>query len=123
MAKINHRQQLGKWGEELAREYLLTKGYSLVAMNVRTSYGEIDLIVQKDQLIVFVEVKTRTSLTCGLPEESITKKKQEHLHNAIQSYMLEHDYPDFDWRIDVISIMSTKSPQSKLEIIHFENAI
>lgn len=127
----NFRQAFGRWGEDQAARYLVQRGYTLLARNVRTSYGEIDLIVQKDcepgdpagsRVTVFVEVKTRSSNAFGLPEEAITARKREHLLGAAQSYIQGHPDLEGAWRVDVIAIRRTgfgKAP----EILHFEDAV
>lgn len=124
----NTRQELGRWGEKLAAEYLLENGFAITARNVRTPYGEIDLIAQKsssaneDELTtVFVEVKTRTTQSFGYPEEAITSRKQANLTSAVQHYLQEH--PDLEgyWRIDVIAI--EQYPNRAPIISHFENAL
>lgn len=125
----NTRQSLGRWGESLARGFLREKGYTIIARNERTPYGEIDLIAQyssesgieKKEVLVFVEVKTRTSRNFGYPEESITPRKQSNLISASLYYLQEHPEVDMDWRIDVISI--ERYPHSNPIIHHFENAI
>ncbi|HBX69244.1 MAG TPA: YraN family protein [Chloroflexi bacterium] len=119
----SHRQSLGRWGETLAEDYLSRKGYSLLERNFRSPFGEIDLIVQKMQTLVFVEVKTRASETYGLPEASITVRKRQHLIQAAQAYLQSHLQPDLDWRIDVIAIRKPANNNTQPEIIHFENAI
>ena len=58
---MSRNQKVGQWGEQAAADYLSTKGYEIIARNVRTPYGEIDLIAQKDGFTIFVEVKARTS--------------------------------------------------------------
>jgi putative endonuclease len=122
MAEIGRvKQQIGRWGEELAARYLSERGYRVVAKNVRTSYGEIDLIARMDEVTVFVEVKTRTTLRYGLPEESITAKKLAHMHAAAQAYIQSHPEVGGEWRIDVISIY--RGPTGEPEILHFENAL
>ena len=122
------RQELGRWGEAHAADYLQQQGYTVIARNVRTPYGEIDLIVQQlskiteDEIItVFVEVKTRTSKTFGYPEESITPRKQLNLVSAAQYYLQEHPDLDKNWRIDVIAI--ERYPERSPIINHFENAL
>jgi putative endonuclease len=130
------RQALGKWGEDQAADYLRQRGYQILEQNVRTPYGEIDLVAcqtltqapgqtarQAASLtIVFVEVKTRRSTAFGLPEEAITARKRQHLLAAAQAYLLAHPDLDADWRLDVIAIQ--RSPSSSAPIItHFENAI
>jgi putative endonuclease len=123
------RQALGRWGEALAGDYLLEKGYTIIARNVRTPYGEIDLIAQqrlesnqeKNEVMVFVEVKTRTSQNFGYPEDSITPRKQSNLISASNHYLQEHPEVDMEWRIDVISI--ERYPHTQPIIHHFENAV
>lgn len=115
------RQKLARWGEALAENYLLQKGYVLLTKNARTPHGEIDLVTQQGNVIVFVEVKTRTSTAYGQPEESVTPTKQAHLRAAAVTYLQTHPHLDGDWRIDVIAIRRGKD--SRTEIVHFENAV
>ena len=117
---MNYRQRLGHWGETAAAKYLEEHGFTIVERNVRTPYGEIDLIAQQGELIVFVEVKTRASESFGPPEISITPRKLEHLLNSAQFYIQEH--PDWDgaWRIDAIAILR-KGKDSQPTIMVFEN--
>jgi putative endonuclease len=117
-----YRKNLGRWGESQAAAYLAGKGYLILDSNARTDYGEIDLIASQDSVTVFVEVKTRSSTSFGLPEESITPRKQAHLLAAAQAYLQDHPELDADWRVDVISILR-KGKGGKPEIAHFENAI
>jgi putative endonuclease len=114
------KQSLGAWGEAVAAEYLSSLGYEVVARNVRTSYGEIDLIVRKPEQIIFVEVKARSSQEFGHPEEAVTASKQQHMLDAAQSYLQEHEL-EGDWRVDVISVLRHKGQPP--EIVHFENAL
>ena len=107
MKTNNHNQQLGHWGEICAEKYLLEAGYSLVARNVRTPEGEIDLIVKNENMVVFVEVKTRSSQAVGYPEEAVTEEKLEHMVNSAEWYMLEHPDIGENWRIDVVAILTS----------------
>ena len=116
---MSHNQRIGKWGEETAAEYLTQRGYEIVARNIRTPYGEIDVIAKQNDIIIFVEVKTRTSNKMGLPEESITPRKREHMFAAADHYAAEHDIDH--WQIDVISIEG--KPGVNPKITYFENAI
>jgi putative endonuclease len=72
-------------------------------------------------VIVFVEVKTRASRAYGLPEESITPRKQEHLYNAARAYLQSRPELGSDWRVDVIAIRRIAG--SPLEVVHFENVL
>lgn len=118
-------QNLGRWGESLAAETLCGKGYTILARNARTAYGELDLVARQETprgaVTVFVEVKTRRSTAFGLPEAAITPKKQAHLLAAAQAYLQTNPELDGDWRIDVIAIR--RIPDHEVEIVHFENAV
>ncbi|HLE15725.1 MAG TPA: YraN family protein [Anaerolineales bacterium] len=126
------RQILGRWGEELAGGFLIERGYTILATNVRTPYGEIDLIVRQPgeagdhldspEVTVFVEVKTRSSTAYGYPEEAVTARKQAHLLGAAQHYLQEHPEVGGDWRIDVIAIERSRVGKPPV-IYHFENAV
>jgi putative endonuclease len=116
------RQVLGNWGEQEAAEYLKNKGYTILANNVRTAYGELDLVAQQEMTIVFVEVKTRASHLFGFPEQAVTMKKKAHLMAAAEAYMTEHLELGEDWRIDVIAIRKLSTGQEP-EIIHYENTV
>jgi putative endonuclease len=112
-------QSLGHWGEQKAARYLQEKGYRIIERNMRTPYGEIDLIARHNSFLVFVEVKTRSSSNFGLPEDAITQRKREHLLASAQAYLLQNTDLDGDWRIDVIAVQKVSS---KYKITHFENA-
>jgi putative endonuclease len=114
-------KKLGGWGEQRAAEYLETKGYRILDRNVRTPYGEIDLVAETNLQLVFVEVKTRSSTRFGQPEEAIDEDKLTHMIESAESYLIEHPNLEGDWRIDVIAILLR--PGREPEITHFENAV
>ena len=116
------RQQLGMWGEGIAAAYLEDKGLQIIDRNVRTGYGEIDLIARISGVTVFVEVKTRSGLSFGLPEESVTESKALRLQEASEAFMQSHPQLEGDWRIDVIAILGDPDDLYP-EIVWFENAI
>jgi putative endonuclease len=118
----NYKQSLGQWGEKQAAVYLATKDFVILESNVRTPYGEIDLIASKDGVIVFIEVKTRRTTTFGFPEESVNQRKQNHILSSAQHYIQEHPELEAAWRIDVISIRRFRDGRSP-QITHFENAV
>lgn len=115
------RQALGQWGESLAAAYLSEQGYTVLERNARSRFGEIDLVARQGDSLVFVEVKTRTSAAFGLPEDSVTPRKQAHLVAAAQAYLVEHPELGEDWRVDVIAIECRRGQPPR--ITHFENAI
>jgi putative endonuclease len=112
-------QAIGVWGEGVAVAYLERRGYIVVARNLRTPYGEIDIVTERDGFTVFIEVKARTSSSLGPPEISVTPRKQAHMLAAAEHYAAEHQIDH--WQIDVIAI--ERKIDSPPEITHFENAI
>jgi putative endonuclease len=101
MAKHN---QLGKEGERMAREYLLSENYEILETNWRFKKKEIDIIARKNKLVIFVEVKTRSNDYFGAPEESVTKTKQVFLIEAAEAFMQQLEYLA-EARFDIISIV------------------
>lgn len=108
----------GKDGEKVAREFLLEKGYEVLEQNYRYKRAEIDLIARKGDVIIFVEVKTRTKKSFELPEDSITLKKQRLMAITASEYLYQKGL-DMEIRFDIISIIMTDRP---VEIMHFEDA-
>jgi putative endonuclease len=116
-----HNQEVGKWGEDCAFAFLEGKGLSVLARNVRTPNGEIDLIALDHETVVFVEVKTRSHRQAGYPEEAVTEDKLEHMVDSAESWLENHPEYEDNWRLDVIAVTGTinsKNPQ----IEWFENA-
>lgn len=114
-----HNRATGQWGETAAAEFLSAGGYTVMARNVRTPYGEIDLIARRGEITIFVEVKTRTSRAYGPPEESVSPRKQAHMLAAAEHYASENAIDH--WQIDVIAVEGR--PGGKVKITHFENAL
>jgi putative endonuclease len=116
------RQETGAWGEDTARRYLEAKGYGIRARNWRAPRGEVDLIAQDGDTIVFVEVKTRTGSRFGTAEEAVTSVKQRRLQRAAWAYLLAHDLLDAPWRIDVIAI-DRSAGMATPRIEHYRDAV
>ena len=114
--------ELGKWGEDVATQFLQAKGLKILERNWRCEEGELDIIALDNDTIVVVEVRTRTSDAYGTPEESLTHHKRRHLEKSALAYLQEHDCLDTLWRIDVIAIDALQSG-SVDRISHYENAI
>jgi putative endonuclease len=115
------KQSLGRWGEERAADFLKEKGYEILDRNIRTEYGEIDLLARQGTTLVFVEVKARSTQAYGHPEESVSSLKQQHMADAAESYLQSHPVHDGDWRVDVIAV--TRRQGQAPEILHVENAL
>ena len=114
-----HNRQVGAWGEQAAVDWLLEHGYQVVARNIRTPYGEIDIIAQQGDVTIFIEVKTLTSSKHFFPEHNITARKREHMLACAEHYASEHEVDH--WQIDVVAIEG--KPGIKPVITYFENAI
>ncbi len=121
------RQKLGQRGEATAAQFLERKGFTMVARNAHTHYGEIDLIAQRDGALSFVEVKTRSNLRFGYPETAITAQKLEHMTHSAQAWIEDHpEWHACAWQLDVIAIQLVKQPDATetlqdVEIEYFEN--
>ena len=111
------KKTTGDRGEALALEYLSNKGYTLLEKNYRYKKAEIDLIVCKEDLLVFVEVKARSSTGYGFPEEAVDEKKAAMIMEAADHYIYETGW-DKPIRFDIVSILL----QPRVSIRHFEDA-
>ena len=113
---------LGRTGERLAAEELIRSGYRILERNFACRYGEIDLVAEEKDDLVFVEVKTRRGNAYGLPEEAVTVRKQQKLIQAAAFYLDLHGCADRSWRIDVVAVQLSNS--GKLEEIRiYQHAI
>lgn len=111
---------LGRFGEELAAKYLQKNGYRILARNFRKGYGEIDIITQKEDTLVFVEVKTRIGDKYGKPEEAITPWKLKALIRTVQYYKVLHPKLPDSLRIDLLAI--DLSPAGEVKTLkHLQN--
>lgn len=113
--------KLGSIGEQLAANYIKDKGYYILDRNYRTKLGELDIIAKKDNIIAFIEVKTRTSNAFGVPSEAVNYKKQKTIQKLSQQYILYKKLDNNYWvyRFDVIEV---KIIDKKYKIHHIENA-
>ena len=113
-------KEIGKYGENLAKEYLIKKGYEIIETNYRYSrYGEIDIIALYKKELCFVEVKARKNDKFGTPMEAVTKNKLSKILSCIKNYISENKNLYFEkYGIDVISIeINDNMPK----ITHFKN--
>lgn len=117
----NYKQQIGKNGEEIAREYLTKQGLTVIQNNYHTRYGEIDLIAKDQDEIVFIEVKTRRSQSHGQPQEAVNYSKQKNLILTARLYLKQFNLEESDWRIDVIEVKLYQ--EAKNQITHIKNAV
>lgn len=108
----------GELGELMAANFLKEKGYVILERNYRYKHSEIDLIVRKDDWVVFVEVKTRSSEAFGYPEDFVDDKKAEKILEGAEQYLFESNW-EGNVRYDIVSVTIKKNIP---EIVHFEDA-
>jgi putative endonuclease len=115
------RQDKGRLSESTALEFLQNKGLEILGQNVRCPFGEIDLVARDGPTIVFVEVKSRYSVTHGLPQEALTYAKRRKLTRLAQWYLKRHRLERLPARFDVIAIIwSQMQPQVTWLVNAFE---
>lgn len=117
----NNNKKIGKWGEQLAKEFFIKLGYQTVSDNWIRKIGEIDLVVVKGREIVFVEVKTRTTPFCGWGEEAVNDKKKKKISMLIDQFLLEKKkYQQYFPRFDILTVeLISLVPK----FIHYENIL
>lgn len=111
--------ETGKRGEELAREFLLKKGFTILESNWRFKRLEVDMIAKDGEILVFVEVKTRSYDYFGKPEAFVDKKKEKLLAQAAAAYMLQIGH-EWSIRFDVVSVLMHSA--ENFEILHLPDA-
>ena len=116
------RADTGRLCEKLAKGFLKKRGYHILEINYRRPEGEIDIIAKHKDYLVFVEVRTKTSLAFGSPEESVTAAKRKKLIATAYYYRQTHDNLPQLWRIDFVAVrLDQKGKLSHIELI--ENAV
>lgn len=121
MAK-HTRKEIGARGEALAEQHLLAGGYAIRHKNWRSGHGELDIVAEREGVIVFVEVRARTSHAFGAPEETLTPRKKAKLMETAQAYLREFDLDDALCRVDVIAI-DLDHHMRVVRLAHFTNAL
>ena len=110
---------LGRRGERLAINFLKRKGYQILETNYRTRRGEIDIVCKHRGCVVFVEVKTRRSLSFGAPEEAVDMRKRRRMLDTASRFLTQRFRTDrLDCRFDVITILEG----ARIGIAHIEDA-
>jgi len=102
---MRRSQALGKYGEELAEQYLRQQGLAILDRNWRCDVGEIDIVAREGAALVICEVKTRSSHELGSPADAITERKHRRLRHLAFRWLLAHEAHVPEVRIDVISIV------------------
>lgn len=116
---MKHHIATGKAGEQIASQFLQRKGYRIIEKNWRYRRAEIDIIAEKNNWLIFVEVKTRTNTFFGTPDSFVDSKKQRLLVDAAVVYMNQNDF-EGEFRFDIIAIVLKNREEYGLK--HFEDA-
>ena len=120
MAEKNKRD-IGKEGEDIAAKYLTEKGFEIVERNFYYSnHGEIDIVANHNNHLVFIEVKSRLNLEYGEPEYAITPKKIKQIKKIAELYLFDKEIEEVDCRFDVVAVLL--EDKSNPKITHYENA-
>lgn len=119
---MNRKKVVGNFGEKLACEYLIKKGYKIVDRNIKTSYFEIDIIAEKNNLYIFVEVKTRTSNIYGGADGAISSRKIKSIKRGAGRYIFKNKIDENMVRFDFISVDINKNEKSA-KIKHYKDII
>lgn len=117
-SKLN-RVQLGSWGEEIAKEYLEKKGYKYFKRNVRIGRGELDLLFGYKNVLVVVEVKTKSGRDYGDPGEMVDMQKIRQIEYLVEEMLRRKKREDMVWRLDVVGVIG--DGENVYEIMHYEN--
>lgn len=115
-----NKRKFGIIGEKIAQGFLLNKGYEILETNFYTKCGEIDIIAKLDKCIVFIEVKTRSSLKYGTPAMAVNTIKKKHIKCVAKTFMYLHRLYNCEIRFDVIEIFIN---EGKCKINHIEGAM
>ncbi len=111
-----NNKEIGKFGEDFTVEFLNSRGFIVLERNYKVSFGEIDIIARKGDLLIFVEVKTRRNLDFGVPVESVNLEKQNRIRKIAEIYIKNKQLRFKEIRFDVMSIILS----SKGEILNWE---
>jgi len=109
---MDHRQSLGKHGEDLACAELEKRGYVIVDRRFRTRCGEIDIVARDGGVLVFIEVKARSGGNFGTPFESVTWKKRQRLSQMAASYLFVRRLAGVACRFDVVAVVEWQGRQT-----------
>jgi putative endonuclease len=106
-----YNKEIGSYGEMLSINYLIKNGYFILDKNYRNRFGEIDIVCKKDDILVFIEVKSRYTNTYGSPIESVTYYKQKQIIKISKLYITLKKYTNIDIRYDVIEVVLNNKNQ------------
>lgn len=112
-----NKRKFGIIGEKITQGYLIKKGYKIIKTNFYTKKGEIDIIAQENQCIIFIEVKTRTNLKYGTPAIAVNNTKKKHIKNAAKIFLYLNKCEMNEIRFDIIEVFFN---EGKCKINHLK---
>jgi len=119
---MNYNQRAGKFGESLAKDYLIRRGYRIIGLNLKIGCKEVDIIARDRETLVFVEVKTRLSSQYGLAEDAFEGRKFQHLKAALEFYVYKNNCDADLVRLDLVAIDVDKFKKIA-KISHYKDII
>jgi len=114
---VNNNIALGQIGEKLAAGFLKKKGYKIYQTDYRCRLGQLDIVAKDKDTICFVEVKTRSSLNMGLPQEALTVFKQHKISKVALAYLKSYNLTKSRARFDIVSVILKDNAVDKIELI------
>tara|TARA_B100001057_G_scaffold498837_1_gene607308 strand:+ start:1397 stop:1747 length:351 start_codon:yes stop_codon:yes gene_type:complete len=108
--------ELGRLGENMAKDFLEKKGFTIIDINWRHLLHEVDIVAMHQKMLIFIEVKTRSTLKYGFPDESVGIKKEHMLKEAAEIYIEQKDLY-YEIRFDIISILKNEHEEKIYHII------
>ena len=115
-----HNKHLGRLGEDVAARYLVSRGYDILARNWTCPSGEADIIARDDDILVFTEVKTRSSTEKGQPSDAVDRRKRGKYLKIAEAFMQKYEAHDVQVRFDVMSLVVTNDAHATIR--HYINA-
>jgi putative endonuclease len=112
------KNSVGQWGEQHVQQHIKKMGWKIIACNVHSRFGEIDIIARDKKEIVFIEVKSRTDTSFGEPQEAVTKSKFHKMMLTAQGYLLHIKKENAPYRFDVFSVFEK---DGIVTVDHFPN--
>ncbi|MBN1325566.1 YraN family protein [Candidatus Falkowbacteria bacterium] len=119
---MDNKILIGKFGQQLAAEFLQKRNYIILLPNFYSRFGEIDLVAEKDRQIIFVEVKTRLGRNFGLPEDALNFNKSKKIKDTALEYLTKNNINSDNYRFDLVAIEIDKI-KKRAQIRHYKNVI
>lgn len=116
----HYKKQVGRFGEDMACEFLQKRGYRIIKRNLQRSYKEIDIVAKKDKLTLFIEVRSRTSTSYGGAEEAINSRKIKNFRAGVKSYAQINNLDFNRLRLDFLAVNINKTEKT-VKIRHFKD--